>query len=116
MVTLVRKDQRAVPGLEKQIVAAQQPESAGIGIVCDRVPELPFPDAVNGHLDRILGPVRLDLGDRRVQEGGHVVRLGRSEKAQIVPDRLQVLRRAERFVGRTRLASRPTRDAPQDRR
>ena len=107
---LVRHEQRAVLGLQKQVVAAQQAQQVRIRIVRDRLLESPSPVSVHGDLDRVLGPVRLDLGHRRVQESGDVVRRRRSEEAQIVADRLQVLRGGQRILSRPRLPAGPTRE------
>ena len=113
----VRHDQVPVPALQEQVVAAEQPEQR---IESDghlaRSCQPPAPLSVDRDLDRVLGPVRLDLGHRRVQEAGDVLRGRRPEEAQVVADGLQVLRGGERVVSRPGRSPRPARDAAQHRR
>ena len=49
--------------------------------------------AVDSHLDRLLGPVRLDLRDGGVKEGSDIVRGGRTQEPEVVTNGLEALGR-----------------------
>ena len=81
--------QRPVLALQVEVVGPEQP---GGGRRCpqqvDVVGQQPAPLSVQVDLDDVVGPPRLDVGDRRVEEAGHQLRRRGPEEPEVRPHEL----------------------------
>ena len=93
MPGVIRDDQLSVLSLQEQVEATEQPDK--IAPVIADITSFEHPTGVALDLDfhRIPGPVRFDIPERGVEEGRDVVRGGRPQETEVVPDGLQPFRR-----------------------